>query len=250
MQAILDHLDNIVRPALRNYLSAETALNAAHEAKDPNAIESARNAVMRVARTAAVELHQFADLVANEPTPQLPLFTDAAAARLAVKPHCVFYRTTKLIDDVHLLGDVADAFKHPKLNRKTATITGAKAVVTLGSGYGEMHFGEGKYGGAEQVLVIQHSGGKRALSAILQNMFDAWMRLLKQPIAAGRPVLAGVVLFDGRRQPLRHFFCKLLNRRGQAGHPVRMAFLHLLSKGGLYLVRRGVGMCLQHHPPA
>jgi hypothetical protein len=182
MQAILDHLDNIVRPALRNYLSAEMALNAAHESKDPKAIDAARKAVMRVARSAAVELHQLADLVANEPTPQLPVFIDAAVARIAVKPHCVFIRTTTLIDDVHLLGDVADAFKHHKLNRRTATITGANAVVTLGSGYGEMHFGEGKYGGAEQVLVIQQSGGKRALSAILQNVFDAWMRLLQEPL--------------------------------------------------------------------
>jgi hypothetical protein len=182
MQAILDHLDNVVRPALRDYLSAETALDAAHESKDPNAIEMARKAVLRVARNAAVELHQFADLVANEPTPQLPPFKNAEAARVAAKPHCVFIRTTKLIDDVHLLGDVADAFKHHKLNRKTATITGARAIVTLGGGYGVMHFGEGKNGGAEQVLVIQKSGGKRALSSILQNVFDAWMTLLKQTL--------------------------------------------------------------------
>jgi hypothetical protein len=182
MQTILDHLDNVVRPALRDYLSAETALNAAHESKDHNAIAAARKAVMRAARTAAVELHQFADLVANEPTPELPPFKNAEAARFAAKPHCVYIRTATLIDDVHLLGDVADAFKHHKLNRKTATITGAKAIVTLGSGYGEMHPGEGKYGGAEQVLVIQKSGEKRALSSILQNVFDAWMTLLKQPL--------------------------------------------------------------------
>jgi hypothetical protein len=40
-------------------------------------------------------------------------------------------RTATLLDDVRLLGDVADAFKHHKLGRKTATITGAKAIVTL-----------------------------------------------------------------------------------------------------------------------
>jgi hypothetical protein len=35
MQATLGHLNDIVRPAFRNDLSAETALNTAHESKDP-----------------------------------------------------------------------------------------------------------------------------------------------------------------------------------------------------------------------
>jgi hypothetical protein len=164
------------------YINAEIVLNDAHESKEPDAIEAARQSVMRKARNAAVELHQFADFVANEPTPTLPRFKNAEMARLTLKPYCVFIRTTTPIDDVHLLGDVADAFKHHKLSRKSATITGSKAIVTFGSGYGEMHFGEGKSGGAEQVLVIQNSGGKRALSAILQNVFDACMTYFKQPL--------------------------------------------------------------------
>jgi hypothetical protein len=94
-----------------------------------------------------------------------------------VKPHCVFIRTTTPIDDVHLLGDVADAFKHHKLGRKSATITGANAIVTLGSGYGEMHFGEGNV---------------RCLDAAAEAA-----------PAAGQPVLAGVVLVDGHCQTLR-----------------------------------------------
>jgi len=181
MQTILHHLNNIVRPALRDYLSAESALNDAHRSNDTGAIEAARTVVIRTARTAAVELHQFADLVANEPTPTLPAFNTPTDVRTALKPHCVFGRTTTLIDDVHLLGDVADGFKHHKLNRSTATITGANAVVMLGSGFGEMRFGEGKFGGGEQVLVTQKSGEKRALSSILQNVFDAWMTFLSQP---------------------------------------------------------------------
>ena len=39
-----------------------------------------------------------------------------------------------------------------------------------------------KYGGAEQVLVVQKTGEKRALSSILQNVFDAWLTLLGQPL--------------------------------------------------------------------
>jgi hypothetical protein len=54
MQATLGHLNDIVRPAFRNDLSAETALNTAHESKDPDAIELVGKAVMRVARIAAL----------------------------------------------------------------------------------------------------------------------------------------------------------------------------------------------------
>jgi hypothetical protein len=43
-------------------------------------------------------------------------------------------------------------------------------------------YGEGKYGGAEQMIVTRISGEKRALSSILQNVFDAWMTYLKQPL--------------------------------------------------------------------
>jgi len=45
-----------------------------------------------------------------------------------------------------------------------------------------MRYGEGKYGGAEQVLVVRKTGEKRALSSILQNVFDAWLSLLGQPL--------------------------------------------------------------------
>jgi hypothetical protein len=45
-----------------------------------------------------------------------------------------------------------------------------------------MHFGEGKYGVVEQVVVTLKTGDKRALSSILRNVFDAWMTLLGQPL--------------------------------------------------------------------
>jgi hypothetical protein len=32
------------------------------------------------------------------------------------------------------------------------------------------------------VLVVQKTGEKRALSTILQNVFDAWLTLLGQPL--------------------------------------------------------------------
>jgi hypothetical protein len=57
LQTVLDHLDKIVRPAIRDYVAAEEALDAAHASKDQTAIAAARDNVMRLARTAAIETH-------------------------------------------------------------------------------------------------------------------------------------------------------------------------------------------------
>jgi hypothetical protein len=37
LQTVLDHLDKIVRPAIRDYVAAEEALDTAHAANDPAA---------------------------------------------------------------------------------------------------------------------------------------------------------------------------------------------------------------------
>lgn len=50
MRKVLDHLDRIVRPALRDYAASERALNAAHESGDQAAIDAERDDVMRKAR--------------------------------------------------------------------------------------------------------------------------------------------------------------------------------------------------------
>jgi hypothetical protein len=99
-----------------------------------------------------------------------------------LNPHCLFLRTTTLIDDVQLLRAVSEAFKNFHLDRPSAMIQDVNSVIMLGSGWGEMRYGEGKNGGAEQVLVVQKTGEKRALSSVLQNVFDAWLRLLGQPL--------------------------------------------------------------------
>jgi len=51
-----------------------------------------------------------------------------------------------------------------------------EAVLALGTGYGALNYGEGKYGGTQQVLVLANSG-TRALSSVLQNVIDAWRRV-------------------------------------------------------------------------
>jgi hypothetical protein len=60
-------------------------------------------------------------------------------------------------------------------------IRGNDAVLTPSTGFGGLGWGEGKYGGTQQAIVLTNSGN-RALSCVLQNVVDA-----------GRPS-AGLVL--------------------------------------------------------
>jgi hypothetical protein len=43
-----------------------------------------------------------------------------------------------------------------------------------------MRFGEDKFDGVEEVVITKKDGDMRALTSVLQNVFDAWMTLLKQ----------------------------------------------------------------------
>jgi len=92
------------------------------------------------------------------------------------------------VEDLDLLTDIADAFKHHEttypLRRRVRQVTSAKATITTGSGWGEMSWGEGNYGGAEQVIVILQDGRKRALSSVLQNVVDAWRLARGQSLPA------------------------------------------------------------------
>jgi hypothetical protein len=96
----------------------------------------------------------------------------------------IFLREPKAayVDDVVLLGDVADAFKHFKLDRSNRTVDGADAIIMTDTGWGKLRYGEGKWGGIEQVIVERKSGEQRAISSVIQNVFDAWLRLIGQPL--------------------------------------------------------------------
>jgi hypothetical protein len=181
MQPVLDHIAGIVRPALRKYLASEEGLTAALSSGDANAAASAREEVMLAARQAVDVLHHLSDLVLKEPSPPLA-FAKIEDIRRAVSAKCVFLRTSGQVANVELLRDVADAFKHHRPNRSSATVRVSSDVVPIGSGWGQMRWGEGKYGGAEQVVITTKDGNKRALSSVLQNVFDAWMQLLGEPL--------------------------------------------------------------------
>lgn len=180
MQPILDHVATVVRPALRKYLTAEEALTAALASRDADAAVGARQEVMLAARQAVDVLHHLSDFVFKEPSSLV--FARIEDVRTAVGAKCVFLRTSEQVPDVMLLRDVADAFKHHRPDRLNATVSVSTDVVPIGSGYGLMRYGEGKYGGAEQVVITTKDGNKRALSSVLQNVLDAWMQLLRQSL--------------------------------------------------------------------
>jgi hypothetical protein len=182
MQSILDHIAAVTQPALRKYLAAEKPLTDAIESKDAGAVGTARQDVMLAARQATDVLHHPSDFVFKEPSPGL-VFAKIEDVRSAVDAKCVFLRTAERVADVRLLRDVADAFKHHRPERSSATVLVSTDVVPFGRGFGQMRWSEGKYGGAEQVVITTKGGDKRALSSVLQNVFDAWMTLLGQPLS-------------------------------------------------------------------
>jgi hypothetical protein len=181
VQPILNHIATIVRPALRNYLVAEEALTAAVLSGDASAIEAARQKAALSVRQAMDVLHHLADFVLKEPSPQLR-FANTKAVRRAVEAKCVFLRQGAPVADVSLLRDVADALKHHRPDRPSTTVLASTDIATVSMGFGQMRFGEGKFGGVEQVVVTAKNGDLRALSSVLQNVFDAWMTLLGQPL--------------------------------------------------------------------
>jgi hypothetical protein len=125
MQIILDHLDKTIRPALRIYAAAETALTAAQVAKDAIATEVARGEALLAARQAVDVLHHLADFVWKEPDPTLPAFSGLEQVRAAVRAHCIFLREPRVpIDDVSLLRDVAVALKHHKPEHGSVRVRG------------------------------------------------------------------------------------------------------------------------------
>jgi hypothetical protein len=172
-----EHLERVVLPALRDYWAAEADLTSA-ALNRPGEVHAAREEAMRRARTAAIELHHLCDVALKATDPSLPAFANMEEVRAAVGAECLAMRTSRLTADVPLLRDVAEAFKHHELDRKNARVTGADTVVACQTGYGTLGYGEGKYGGIDQVVVTDKAGGQRALSSVLQNVADAWRRVI------------------------------------------------------------------------
>jgi hypothetical protein len=173
-----EHFYEIVIPAWQAYLTAEGRLTDAIDSSNDDASRRAGYDALREAGAATIYLHHFADVVVRaQPDWLLPELRLPGDLRRWVSGYCTMLRTEEHVADVGLCGDVADALKHAILTRNVNVrqIRENDAVLTLGSGHGELRYGEGKYGGTQQVLVLANSS-TRALSSALQNVIDAWRR--------------------------------------------------------------------------
>jgi len=173
----------LTRPSGRRsgYLAAEQALTRAQLAGDAAAAIKARQDIMLAARQAVDLLHHLSDFVWKEPATWRSPFTGLDDIRSTVEARCVFLREpTVPAKDVTLLRDISVAFKHHKPTRGSVSVS--TDIVPAGTGFGMLRWGEGKYGGVEQVCVAMNNGDRRALSSVLQNVFDAWMTYLNQPL--------------------------------------------------------------------
>jgi hypothetical protein len=182
-----DHFDEIVIQAWKAYLSAESRLSAATAGEQ----RSCELAALREGGAATFYLHHFADIVAAENPQFLPRDVAErtnrgrlASVRRWLSSQCYRRSPDVLCGDVSLLGDVADALKHSVLERRVdeRSVSARDAVLTMSTGFGVVPFGEGKYGGGPQVIVLANSG-PRALSAILLNVLNAWNRGMGDPLA-------------------------------------------------------------------
>ena len=179
-----EHFFEIVLPAWQDYLSAADELAAAaqdvNEARQKNASYKA----LRFGSSSALFLHHFADIVLRARPPFLPkAVRNIADLQTWLAGYCTSLRTGGPIGDVALLGDVADALKHAVLTRRLALrdIAANDAVLVVAIGFAELRFSEGNYGGTDRVVVRANSGA-RALSAVLQNVIDAWRRAADMPL--------------------------------------------------------------------
>jgi hypothetical protein len=174
-----EHFREIVIPAWQAYLGAEQRLSDAVIAEDERRADRAKYDVLLEGGAATFYLHHFGEVVLRARPHWLPdnlAKPDQVCGWLS--PHCTMMRSGTGIDDVFLLRDVADALKHAILTRRLEEreVSASEAVIVVDRGYGEAGFGDGKYGGIDEVWVLAKSG-RRSLSTILQNVIDAWRRV-------------------------------------------------------------------------
>ena len=177
-----EHLREIVIPAWQAYGEAEQRLTDAVKAGDEEWTRRAGYDALREGGAATFYVHHFAEVVLRARPDWLPCRT-LGETRSWLASHCTMLRSNDLVADVALLGDVADALKHSILSYRAREVSASEEVLVVKSGYGVLGFGDGKYGGTPQVLVLANSG-PRALSSVLQNVVDAWRKAARLELPA------------------------------------------------------------------
>jgi hypothetical protein len=174
--------DEIVEPAFREYQEAEDELTRAAAEDEPIRLAEARNRALRRARTAAIEMHQFADRVTADKPSWCP--TTATATVQKVRDWLMSdYASPQ--HDVQVLHDAADAFKHGELtmSRKGRDwfVEDDRMIVSAKTGYGMLGWGEGKFSSAEEIIIEQKDGSPRSMLFVLTTVQHAWLRAMGRP---------------------------------------------------------------------
>jgi hypothetical protein len=80
--------------------------------------------------------------------------------------------------DFGLVRDVHDGHKHAVLSRANRQITTSDQTGMGRMAFGQGGYGEGTYGGTDQIVIQLDNGSKRALSAVMSNVMGMWEKLL------------------------------------------------------------------------
>ena len=178
---VLNHINKVVWPALQKYCMAERVLS--HESQFPEwkggaATATARQKAVLAACEATNEIHQLADFVTKQKLPSL-LFAKFKDVRSAVETRC------SPAADVSLFHDVADAVKRLHPDGPSATVSAPADAAPISMGFGLTRPDEQNLAGfgGIGIIITDRNGEIRTLVSVLQNVFDAWMKLLGEPLS-------------------------------------------------------------------
>jgi hypothetical protein len=132
-----EHFREIVEPAIADYQQAEADLSRAALGGDKMEIQRASLRALRLGGVAVLYLHHFADMVAR--------------------------RTPSGLTDFS--------------KRVPREVEEAGQVLIARRGYGRGAFGEGKFGGVDEVWILARSG-QRPLTEVLTFVRDVWAKAL------------------------------------------------------------------------
>lgn len=187
-----ERLARFAIPSFREFIAKDREVRRALESGEEELISSARASAMLAARQASSEMHRLADAAAAYREPWLPSellhkenLQPEDVRRWVQDKYCRALRGPPSAD-LDLLDDIENAFKHVELRprRVPRLVTSDRVIISGEVGYGGGAYGEGVYGGAEQMIVTLSDKSKRALTGILQNVLDAWTLAVGQELSA------------------------------------------------------------------